>query len=346
MEERRMTKLGARLSRRHFLSYGAAGIGLAAAGLPLRAAELVPLTTGFGWIGNVEHAAFWRALDAGDFAAEGIDAKFLAGGPGLPNPLVSLSAGKIDVAWSDWVSVAGAVAKGNDFVIIGSNYPVSPSAFISLPTHPVREPKDLVGTRVLLQNQSNKAIVDAILSSAGLPLDYEMVPTGFSPEPLLNGDGDAFLAFATNQPITLEQMGKTAGKDFFVTLLDDLGYRIPTSTITVPRSLIDTKRDLVVGYLRALAKGYQRNKEDPTVAAKLVVEKYGADYGLDLAQQTRQSELQAPLQTYKGAPGPLLFDLDAIRSSLEKATAGAGIPTPDISKVIDLSLAKEALGAA
>ena len=66
-----------------------------------------------------------------------------------------------------------------------------------------------------MQSPSNTTIVDSILTAAGLPLEYEMVPTGFLPEPLLAGDGDAFLCFATNQPITLEQMGMAAGKDLW-----------------------------------------------------------------------------------------------------------------------------------
>jgi ABC-type nitrate/sulfonate/bicarbonate transport system substrate-binding protein len=332
------------LTRRRFLGYSAAAAGLAALGLPARADELSPLTTGFGWIANVEHAPFWRALDGGAFAKSGIDARYLAGGPGLPNPLVSLSAGQIDIAFSDWVSVAGAVAKGNDFVIIGSNYPVSPSAFLSLSKNPVRTAADLVGKRILLSNQSNKAIVDTILTNAGLPADYEMVPTGFSPEPLLNGDGDVFLCFATNQPITLEGMGLKADEDFVVTLLNDLGYRVPAAPITVPRALIDTRRDLLVGYLRALVEGEALNRADPAAAAKLVVENYGVDYGLDLAQQTRQNELQIPLMTAPGAAGPLLVDLDVVHSSLIAATTAAGIENaPDPTKIFDLSLAQDAL---
>ena len=335
------------LTRRRFLGYSAAAAGLAALGLPARAQELdglAPLTTGFGWIANVEHAPFWRALDAGAFARAGIDARYLAGGPGLPNPLVSLSAGQIDIAFSDWISVAGAVAKGNDFVILGSNYPVSPSAFLSLAKHPVRTAADLVGKRILLSNQSNKAIVDTILTNAGLPTDYEMVPTGFSPEPLLNGDGDVFLCFATNQPITLEGMGMKADEDFVVTLLNDLGYRVPAAPITVPRALVETKRDLLVNYLKALAEGQALNRQDPAVAAKLVVENYGIDYGLDLAQQTRQNELQIPLMTAPGAAGPLLVDMDLVRPSLVAAIAAAGIENaPDPARLLDLSLAEEAL---
>jgi len=336
--------LNSALSRRRFLGYSAAAAGLAALGLPARAAEQQVLTTGFGWIANVEHAHFWRALDAGIFAEAGIDARFLAGGPGLPNPLVSLSAGQIDIAFSDWVSVAGAVAKGNDFAIIGCNFPVSPSAFLSLAKTPVKTAADLVGKRILLSNPANKSIVDTVLTNAGLPTEYEVVPTGFSPEPLLNGDGDVYLCFATNQPLILEGMGMKADQDFFVTLLNDLGYRVPASTIAVPRTLIETKRDLLVSYLRALLKGYELNKQDPAVAAKLVVEKYGADYGLDVAQQTRQNETQIPLMAYPGLTGPLLVDLELVRPSLVAAAAAAGIENaPEADKVFDLSLAQDAL---
>ena len=51
----------------------------------------------------------------------------------------------------------------------------------------------------------------------------------------------------------------------------------------------------MVGFLRGFIKGIMDNSKDPKVAAELVVKKYGADYGLDLGQQTRENELLGPM---------------------------------------------------
>jgi len=333
------------LSRRNFLAGAAALSG--ASLMPAFAQGTTRITTGFGWVANVEHANFWVALDGGMFAAEGIDAQYLAGGPGLPNSLVNLAAGQIEVAGADWGPVASAIDKNNDYVVIGFGFPVSPSAFLSLGANPIRTPADLVGKRLLMQNPSNTTIVDSILTAAGLPLDYEMVPTGFSPEPLLAGDGDAFLCFATNQPIILEQMGMTADKDFVVALLDDLGYKVPAATLTVSRAFLEANRPVLVGYLRALVKAYRVNAADPSIAPRLVVENYGIDLGLDLAQQTRQNELQIPLMTAPGSDRPYMIDLESVRQPLLDAAKAAGVEkTLDLDAIIDLSLLEEAFASA
>lgn len=334
-----------RFSRRSFM-VGSTALAVAST-IPSFAQGATKISTGFGWVANVEQANLWVALNNGLFADEGIDAGYLAGGPGLPNSLINLAAEQIEVAGADWGPVASAIDKGNDYVVLGFGFPVSPSAFLSLAANPIRTPADLVGKRLLMQSPTNTTIVDSILSDAGLPLDYQMVPTGFSPEPLLAGDGDAFLCFATNQPITLEQMGMQADKDFVVTLLDDLGYKVPAASLTVQRSFLEANRPALVGYLRALIRAYKANAADPTLAAKLVVENYGVDLGLDLAQQSRQNELQIPLMALPGSDQPYMIDIEASRGPLLAAAQAAGVENElDLDAIIDLSLLKEALASA
>jgi ABC-type nitrate/sulfonate/bicarbonate transport system substrate-binding protein len=209
----------------------------------------------------------------------------------------------------------------------------------------VLRPKDLVGARILSQNTSDKQIIDTILGNAGLPLTYKLIPTGFSPEPLLNGDGDAYLAFATNQPITLENMGLVERKDFFVKLMDDLGYHVKQGLLVTRKSYIDASRPLVVGYLRALVKGWSYACAHPDYAAKLVVDKYAADFGLDLKQQTREMQLQVPL--VKPSPDTRILDFDTsiITGDMTKAAKVAGRTVPPLDQIVDLGPLHEAQAA-
>ena len=46
-------------------------------------------------------------------------------------------------------------------------------------------------------------MLQALFRVNRLKEDYTMVPVGFSPEPLLEGAGDAYFCFVTNQPQTL-----------------------------------------------------------------------------------------------------------------------------------------------
>lgn len=335
------------VSRRQALAWGASALVAGSLPQPLFAQSLAPVVTGLNWIPNVEYGGMWIGLEQGYFAAEGIDLSFLPGGPNAPSPLVSLASGAVNYGHTDWAPFLEARAKGNDFVIVGAGFPTSPVAILSLAARPVKEPKDLLGARVLGPgDNTSKLMVEAILQSVGLPPDFEMISTGFSPEPLLAGDGDAYVCFATNQPIIFEQMGLVRDKDFFVTLLDDLGYRTPGGIMVARRDYLEQNRALVVGYLRALARGWRDNATDPTVAAKLAVEKYGADFGLSYEQQLRQNELQIPLVTLEGGPGPLWFDVaDIYPGMVEIAKASGHAEVEPASVTIDLGPLEEALAS-
>jgi len=331
-------------TRRQVLLAGSAGLGLSLLprGAWAQEAGKTAITQAFGWISNVEYAGFWTALEQGYFAEEGIEADFLAGGPNAPDVLVSLAADSAQISNANWLPVLDAIEKGNDFVVLGAMWQKSPAALISLAAKPVREAKDLVGARILAQNPTDKLIIDAILGNAGLPLDYEIMPTGFSPEPLLSGDGDVYFAFATNQPITLENLGLVQGTDFFVTLMDDLGYQVKQALMVTKKSFLAENRPAMVGYIRALIRGWDYAFANPQYAPQIVVDKYGADLGLDLAQQQRQMELQIPLIKPEGEGKLFWFDPAVIEGAMTDAAVAAGRKVPPLAELVDMSVLEEA----
>ena len=334
-------------TRRDFL-IGTAAVAMTS-GVAGRAAAQSParLTQALGWIPNAEYAGLWVAMDKGYFAEEGIDMGYTPGGPNAPGVLVQLAAGEADFAGGDWVPFYEALARDNDFVVVACNYPISPAAVLSLAENPVRTPQDLVGKTILHQFPTDRNTVNTVLSKAGLPLEYELISVGFSPEPLLAGEGDVFLCYATNQPITLELLGMERDKDFFVTLWSDLGYDLPGAPIIVQRAFLEEKRELVVGFLRALARGWQDNAVDPELGAELAVNTYGVDFGLDLKQQIRQSELGSPLVTAPGAPGPFWFDAALVDEAVLPVVEAAGVegPLAGSDTAVDLGPLEEALAS-
>ncbi|SLN55145.1 NMT1/THI5 like protein [Aquimixticola soesokkakensis] len=339
------------LSRRNFMA-GTSAL-LAASAVPAlsraqgaHAQGLTPLTTALGWIPNAEYAGLWVALERGYFAQEGIEGLYTPGGPNAPGVLVQLAAGQADFAGGDWVPLLEARARGNDFIVLGCNFPTSPAAIMSMGDAPVLTPADLVGKRILSQLPADANTLNFVLDKAGIAGDFELVATGFSPEPLLAGDGDAYMAYATNQPITFENMGLVEGKDFHVTLFSDLGYTVPGAPIVASRAFVQENRALVVGYLRALLRGWIENGKDPAFGATLAVEKYGADFGLDLDQQIRQSTLGQPLISAKEGLGPFWFDPALVESVIAPVAAASGIEQPVLAdELVDLTPLQEALAS-
>jgi len=332
-------------TRRQLLVAGSAGVASTLMPRGVWAQTQTSISTAFGWISNVEYAGFWTALEQGYFAEEGIAADFISGGPQAPDTLVSLAADNSQISTANWLPILDAIAQGNDFVILGATWQRSPAAMISLAAKPLRTPEDLVGARILAQNQSDSVIIDAILSKAGLPLEYEIIPTGFSPEPLLAGDGDFYFAFATNQPITLENLGMVEGTDFFVTLLDDLGYQVKQGLLVTKRDFLARNREAVVGYLRAYLRGWQYAIENPTYAPQIVLEKYGADLGLDAAQQQRQMELQIPLVKPEEGNQLFLFDPALIDVDMRPIAEASGRTVPPTDELVDLTPLQDALAS-
>ncbi len=241
-----------------------------------------------------------------------------------------------------------AINEGNDFVVFGTQYQSSPGAVLSLADKPVTKPEDLVGITFLGQEGVN-VLIDAVLDIAGLPKDYDFVVAGFTPDPLIEGQGDAYSCFAVNQPITLEQQGMVEGEDFVVTTWADLGLPSYSNLFFAERSWLADNRDTVVGFIRATIKGWEQNEVDPAVAAALAVEKYGADLGLDLAQQTRQNELQIPLMKsdLTDASGLFRIDPELWDGAMTAAYLAADRESaPAAADVLDLTILDDVFGDA
>ena len=334
------------LNRRHFVR----NLAMSAAAAPLgarlaAAAGMTKVRLQFGWLANVEYAGIFIGLEKGYFKQEGVDVSFAAGGPNAPDPLVVVAAKSADLGFTSWLPFLDALAKGNDFIIVGAQFQQSPLGIISLAKKPILKAQDIVGKKILAQSPAEKTAIDATLALAGLPQQWTMVTTGFSPEPLLAGDGDGYTAFSTNQTITLEKLGLKNGKDFFFVSFDQLGLHRYDDIIFGERAWIEANRAAVIGFLRGYIKGLKDNARDPKVAAELVIKKYGVDYGLDLAQQIRENELQQPLFYPIGQPShPLLtVDKDVMAGTMYAAAKASGrSKLPDVDRIADFTLAVEA----
>lgn len=296
-----------------------------------------------GWVPDVEYANLWAALDKHYIADAGLHFDYLPGGPNAPAPVLEISAGEADFGDSEWLPFCDAITQGNDFVILASLFPIAPLGLISLPPHPVRTAADLAGKRFLVQGPNERAMLQALFRVNRLKEDYTMVPVGFSPEPLLEGAGDAYFCFVTNQPQTLLRMGMRQDTDFFVTRLYDLGYQVSSSLLAVERRTLQRRRAEMVRFLGALLRGRAANVSDPRYGARLAVDHYGADLGLDFEQQATLNQLQLPLEMEPGAQIPFWFSEESLGGAMYSIARVSGRPTlPAPARLRDMSVLEEA----
>jgi len=244
------------INRRHFL-HAAAGAGLA---MPLqgRAQNTRPFTLQAAWINDAEFMGYFVGMDKGFYKAEGLDLKYLSGGPDVI-PEGSVLSGKADVALSTVETVVSAITKQKaPLVIIGAQYQKNPIGIVSLSSKPIRMPADLVGKTVAVP-PVNRLTVEAMLKLNGIDKSQvRIVPYAYDPTPLLKGEIDASLDFTTNVPYTIKAKGQEATSF----LLADFKLPLFNDVLVVTRDTLAKRRKDLVGFMRASRKGWDENFKD------------------------------------------------------------------------------------
>ena len=298
------------------------------------------LATVFSWVKNVEWAGWWVADKNGYFADNGIAPGFVGGGPNAPEATQVIEAGEAQLGTaSDTLQIIDAVAQGSDLVMIAAVLQQSPLGLAWLDPE-IETLEDMVGKRIG-GSPDSPLNIDAVFAANDLPNDYEFVPIGFDPAPLANGEIDVIVCFVTNQPTVLELQGLEPISRTF----SDFGTPLYADAIIGKRGYLDENRDAVVGYLRAVIQGWEKNMEDPAVGAQLAVEEYGADLGLDLEQSTKENERQIELQKsdLTDEKGLLWMDPDFMAGPVYEGIRATGRDElPDVAKLVDLSFLEEA----
>lgn len=313
-----------------------------AQGMPRPAA----INTALSWIPNHQFSGMWIALDKGWFDEAGVKVNWRPGGPNTPNPVERVASGEVGLGQqANPRPVLEAIVKGNDFVVFGSRFQRQPGGLLSLARSPILESKDIVGKKIIAPNPTDVRTIETALKANKLSPTFQYVPGGSDPQGLLDGQGDAMVAFATNQTVALERKGLVKDKDFFHRTWDELGLPGYSGFLFGNRKWVADNRDALVRYLRTEIRGWIENEKNPSYAAKLAVEKYGADFGLDLRQETRANELQMPFLRSQDTEQNGLFWVNRERLGgpmYDALRAGGVEKLPDVDRILDMSLLRDA----
>lgn len=310
---------------------------------PAEGDALAVVTTQLNWVTNVEFAGMWVAEAEEYYAEEGIDAEWLAGGPNVSNTVQIVASGDAAIGMdTNFTSFIDAVAAGADVVLIGAVYQESPLAILSLADNPIDSAEDMIGMRIG-SPQGQQRELDAIFTLNGLEPDYEFVPIGYDVQALVNGDVDGITAFATNQGLILEEQGV----DYASVSWKDLGLDVYSNMIFVDREYLEENRESVVAWMRATAKGWEKNIEAPEVGAQLAVDIWGADLGLSLPQQIKENTNQIPMtqSDLTARSGLLRISAEDIENLMYPILRASGMTDlPDVSSYVDESILDEVFG--
>lgn len=268
------------VTRRDFLKGGLTIAGLAAAGAApaslLRAASAQTLTAmslQLGWFANAQMAGEFAAIGKGYFKDAGVDVRIVPGGPSI-DPVGVVASGSVPIGnvASIGVLVVGR-SRGVPLKAFGAAFQRHPFAFFFLRGSGIKTPADFAGKTIGIQGTA-RPLLDAVLAKYKVPREkVNVIIIGGTTTPLLTGQADVVTGWVINYAQNLPIQGRA---DHF--LLWDLGIRQYAYTYFTTDQVYNTRKDVLVRYLSAAAKGWQYAKEHPEEAVDFVMR---ATSGLD-----------------------------------------------------------------
>lgn len=334
-----MAKLS--LTRRAALLAAAAATSIALVGCAPaeQSNDFGALDVQFSWIKNAEFAGEYFADANGYYAEEGFSSVNFIAGP-TATAAVVLSGGAL-VGLSDAVAVTPVILEEEaPLKIIGATYQKSPFTILSLKDGAnIQTAQDLIGKRIGVQAGGNETLFDALLAANGIDASQvTKVPVEYDPSPLVNGEVDGFLAYITNESITVANLGYETTNLLFA----DNGLPFVAEAFVVTQDSIDNNREALKGFLKATIKGWKDAIADPAGGAQLAVDNYGKELGLDINKEIQQSEAQNDLLvlTDETRANGLLTISEQLQQQNIETLARAGY-TITADQLFDMSLLAE-----
>ncbi|RXZ68117.1 ABC transporter substrate-binding protein [Agromyces albus] len=296
------------------------------------------LTVQLSWIKNEEFAGEFFADSEGYYTDAGFSSVNLI--PGPSTGIAELVSGSVDVALSDAVSTGAAVANEQAPVkIIGTTYQKNPFTILSLADGGnIATPDDLKGKKIGVQD-SNTSLFKALLAANGIDeSELTIVPVQYDPAPLTNGEVDGFVAYLTNESITV-----AAGGNETVDLpFADNGLPFVAETFTVTDDAIANDREKLKAFLYAEILGWTDAVNDPEEGSRLAVEEYGKDLDLN-PENSKAGSIKASEELVvsdETATNGLFTISESLQEETIASLAGAGIDVT-ADDLFDLSLLAE-----
>ncbi|MEQ3554495.1 ABC transporter substrate-binding protein [Pseudonocardia nematodicida] len=339
-------------SRRDLFRLAGLGAGLGAAGMALsacgssgsapaeaEAGQFGDIAVQLSWIKNIEFGGEYMADSRGYYTEAGFTGVDLVSGP-VDSADALVLAGNVDIGITAPDATARFITEqGAPLKVIGSTFQRNPFCILSLEDQtPIRTLEDLAGKRIGIQAGTNQQIFAGLLAANGIdPSTIEQVVVQYEPAPLIEGSVDGFMSFLTNEPFLVQADGHTP-----VTLsFADNGLPLTSEVFTVLQSTIDENRDMLKAFLLAEIRGWNDAVADPAESARLAVEVYGSDLGLDIPGQTEQAEAQNELIVTDDTRANGLFT--STPEALERVVGAIGDMgiTITAEELYDLSLLQE-----
>jgi class 3 adenylate cyclase/ABC-type nitrate/sulfonate/bicarbonate transport system substrate-binding protein len=231
------------------------------------AAALDPVSMQLKWKHQFQFAGYYQALEQGFYRDAGLDVTIREGGPGV-DVAETVAGGRSDFGVCS-ASVLREWAAGRRLVVLAVIFQRSPAVILVARRADITSVSDLRG-RTLMDTPGSDEIA-AMLKREGV--DYPSmlrVPHEGNPRDLLAGRADAMVAYSTNEPFVLEQLG-AAYRTFSPTAsgIDFYGDNLCTSEVGVK-----AHPDRVAAFRAASVKGWAYALANKEATVDLILRSY------------------------------------------------------------------------
>jgi NitT/TauT family transport system substrate-binding protein len=258
--------------RRRLLAASVAAGGLLSGSLlsiGARGAGRTRIDMQLGWLVGGNQLGEVVAWKQGYFAQEGIDFEIQPGGPNIDGVAV-VASGRFDLGQvSSSPSLMLAVSQGLPIKCFAVGVQKHPYCFFSLKKKPIRSAQDMVGKKIGIQS-TGIILLKALLAKNKIDeKSVSIVPIGADMTPLLTGQVDAVTGWLTNTSAL-----KVLGPDRVDMALWDTGVRLYALPYYATTKTLETHGDVLAGFLRASARGWQWADKNRDAAVDSLVKAY------------------------------------------------------------------------
>ena len=235
--------------------------------------ELRQINIVLDWYPNALHAFIYTAIERGYYKDEGIDV--IVQFPANANDALALvAAGRVEIGlYYEHDIIQAVVNQGVGVKSIGAVVQAPLNIVMSMKDKNILSPADLEGKTVGYAGTAlSEAFLQAMVEAAGADFTgVEMVDVGFDlMNSMTTGNVDATIGCLVNHEVPqMEEEG------FEVNYFPVTGYGIPNyyeAVFLASDSMIDAEPEVLAGFLRASAKGFEDFKSDTDACLRILLD--------------------------------------------------------------------------
>src|SRR6266702_1889876 len=221
------------------------------------------------WKHQFQFAGYYQALEQGFYRDAGLDVTIREGGPGI-DVSEAVAGGKADFGVCT-ASVLRDWGVGRRLVVLAAIFQRSPAVILVARRSDISSVSDLRG-RTLMDTPGSDEIA-AMLKREGV--NYQALPRvahGGNPRDLLAGRADAMVAYSTNEPFVLEQLG-AAFRSFSP---DAYGIDFHGDNLCTSEANVKAHPNRVAAFRAASLKGWAYALEHKGATVDLILKNHSA----------------------------------------------------------------------